>query len=141
MVTEKTIRYTNRNLNLEKLSRDIVDYLNEDGYATQREKGVGSILIQAQKEDILRDIFTADRCFSILIQGQPNDFTVQVGIGRWVQNLTVAALEAAISAGLFLLLDIPEMAWNEHIENKIIKGIGQIIEDSTTNAESQEIHT
>jgi hypothetical protein len=136
MVTEKTTRCTNKNLNLEKLSEDVVDYLNGDGYATQRERGVGSILIQARKENMLRDVFTADRCFSILIQGRPDDFTVQVGIGRWIQNLTVAALEAAISAGLFLLVDVPEMAWNEHIENKIIKGIGQIIEDSATKTES-----
>ena len=134
MVTEKAIRYTGKNHDLEKLSQDIVDYLNREDYTTQRQEGPywGGILVQARKEDLLRDIFTADRCFSILIQGQPSDFTVRVGIGRWVQNLTVAAVEATLSMGLFLLVDVPEMAWNEHVEKEIIKGIDEIIEDSAT---------
>jgi len=51
-----------------------------------------------------------------------------VGIGRWTQNLVTAAVEAILTTGVFLIVDIPEMAWNEHIENKIIKGIDQIIE-------------
>ena len=48
-------------------------------------------IIQATKAGILRDLFAADRAFTIMVSGQPADFTVHIGIGKWVQNLAVAA--------------------------------------------------
>ncbi len=45
----------------------------------------------SQKAEILRDIITADRAFTMMIAGQPNDFTIRVGIEKWVQNMAVAA--------------------------------------------------
>ena len=44
-------------------------------------------VIQAQKGGILRDIITADRAFTIMLSGQPNDFTVHIGIGKIKQTL------------------------------------------------------
>jgi len=102
--------------------------MNADGYTIQKAKGTSGTVILARKENLPRDIITADRAFTILVSGQPNDFTIRIGIGRWGQNLTVAAVEAFFTAGAFLVVDIPEMAWNEHIENKILKNIGQIVE-------------
>jgi len=40
------------------------------------------IVIQAKKEDLLRNIITATRTITILIAGKPNDFVVEVGIGK-----------------------------------------------------------
>jgi hypothetical protein len=130
LVTEKTTRYTNKNLDLNQLGQQIVDYLNADGWGTQKGKTKGSdgVMIEARKENILRDLITADRALTILIQGQPNDFTVRVGIGRWVQNLTVAVVEAVLTAGAFLVVDVPEMVWNREIEYKIMHEITRIIE-------------
>ena len=85
------------------------------------------IIIQAQKAGFLRDIITADRAFTILIAGQPNDFTIHVGIGKWVQNLAVAAIEALLTYMLFLVVDVPEMLWTREIEKGIIKKITQIV--------------
>ena len=50
-------------------------------------------IIQAQKAGILRDVVAADRAFTIAIMGQPNDFTVHIGIGKWIQNLGVTAVK------------------------------------------------
>ncbi|MCW3994860.1 MAG: hypothetical protein NWE98_01765 [Candidatus Bathyarchaeota archaeon] len=85
------------------------------------------IVIQAQKAGILRDIITADRAFSILVAGQPNDFTVHVGIGKWIQNIAVAAAETILLTWLFLAIDVPEMLWTRHVEGTIIKEITQIV--------------
>lgn len=128
LVTEKTMRYVNKNLDLDQLCTKIVDYMNGEGYGTQKSKASLGIIIEARKENLPRDLITADRCFTILLQGQPDNFTITVGIGRWVQNLTVAAVEAILTAGAFLIVDIPEMVWNEHIEDKIVKGIANIVE-------------
>ena len=75
----------------------------------------------------MRDIITADRAFTITISGQPNDFTVHVGIGKFIQNLAVAAVETLLLSVLFLAVDVPEMLWTRHVENEIIKQITQIV--------------
>jgi hypothetical protein len=85
------------------------------------------IVIQAKKAGILRDIITADRAFSILITGQPNDFSIHLGIGKWIQNLAVAAAEVILLSWLFLAVDVPEMLWTQHVENTIAKEITQIV--------------
>ncbi len=85
------------------------------------------IIIQAQKAGILRDIIAADRAFTIVVGGQPNDFTVHVGIGKWVQNIAVVAVETLFLSALFLAVDIPEMLWTRHVENEIVKEISQIV--------------
>jgi hypothetical protein len=128
MVTEQTTRYTGKNMNLDQLSGQIVDLLSQKGYATQKAKSSKGIVIETRKENLPRDLIAADRAFTILIQGEPNNFTVTVGIGRWIQNLTTTAVEAALTGGIFLIVDVPEMAWNHHIRNEIVKGINDIIE-------------
>jgi len=83
-------------------------------------------VIQAKKENILRDIITAERCFTITITGESNDFMVKIGIGKWIQNIAVALAEAAIISALFLAIDVPEMLWSVHIENTIVKKITEL---------------
>jgi hypothetical protein len=127
MVSEKTLHFTGKNKDLNSLAQQIVQQLSAEGYKTQSKNAPLGIVIQAKKAGILRDIITADRAFSILIAGQSNDFTIHVGIGKWVQNLAVAAVETLLLTWLFLAVDVPEMLWTEHVEKKIIKEINQIV--------------
>jgi len=130
MVTERVMRFQGKNKELEDLSRQISTYLESEGYKVQSTSfsstsGSGFV-VQARKENILRDIITADRCFTITLTGQPNDFTVKIGIGKWIQNVAVAIVEAAILSAFFLAVDVPEMLWNVHVENTIAKKITQL---------------
>ena len=84
-------------------------------------------IIQAQKAGILRDIIAADRAFTILVSGQPDDFTIHIGIGKWIQNIGVAAVEVLLLSTLFLAVDVPEMLWTTHVENGLAKEIGQLV--------------
>lgn len=127
MVSEKVLHFTNKNKDLNQLSQQIVQQLNSDGYKTQFKTAPLGIVIQAQKAGILRDIITADRAFTIMITGQPNDFSIHVGIGKWIQNLAVAAAETILLSWLFLAVDVPEMLWTRHVEDTIIKQITQIV--------------
>ena len=127
MVSEKTLRFTDKNKDLNALSQQIVQQLNTEGYKTQSTTAPLGIVIQAKKAGILRDIITADRAFSILVAGQPNDFTIHVGIGKWIQNIAVAAVETILLTWLFLAVDVPEMLWTTHVEKGIIKEINQIV--------------
>jgi len=127
LVSEKVLRFQGKNRDLNQLSQQIVQQLNSDGYKTQSANAPLGIAIQAKKAGILRDIITADRAFSILITGNPNDFSIHVGIGKWIQNISVAAVEAILLSWLFLAVDVPEMLWTTHVEKTIIKEITRIV--------------
>ena len=127
MVSEKVMRCQGKNKDLNQLSQQIVQQLSTEGYKTQSSTAPLGIVIQAQKAGILRDIITADRAFSILIAGQPDDFSIHIGIGKWIQNLAVAAVEVIFLSWLFLAVDVPEMLWTEHVEKGIVKEITEIV--------------
>ena len=127
MVSKKTVRYQNKSRNLNEVSQQIEQQLQEQGFKTQSRQLPTGFLIQAQKAGILRDIITADRAFTIMLEGQPDDFKVTVGTGKFIQNLAVAAVEAILLSELFLLVDVPEMLWTLHVENGIMKEINTIV--------------
>jgi hypothetical protein len=131
MLAEKTLRFQDKNWNLDELSNQIMQQLQADGYKTQLKTVPMGTIIQAQKAGILRDIITADRAFTIMVSGQPNDFTVHVGIGKWVQNIAVAAVETLLISVLFLAVDVPEMLWTTHVEKEIIRKISDIASKTT----------
>ena len=127
MVSKKELRFQGKNKDLKLLSQQISDYLLKDGYKVQATTAAAEPVIQAQKAGILRDIITANRCFTIAITGQPNDFTVTIGIGKWVQNIAVAAAETLLISELFLAVDVPEMLWTVHVENTIVRKITELV--------------
>lgn len=129
MVTEKVMQFQGKNKDLSQLSQQITQYLQNDGYKVQSASNTTppGYVIQAQKAGILRDIITADRAFTISITGQPNDFTIKIGIGKWLRNIAVAAAEAILLSALFLAVDVPEMLWTVHVENTIAKKINEMV--------------
>ena len=128
MLADKTVRYQGRNTNLDALRQNVVKYLQSDGFKVQEPRpSKGGMLIQAQKGGFLRELITAERALNILIQGEPNNFTVRVGIGKWAQNIAVATVETLLISELFLPLDVGEMAWNIEVEKKLLKRIDDFV--------------
>ncbi len=127
MVSKKTLRFQNKNADLNDISQQIVRRLQDERYAVQSKQLPDGSVIQAQKAGILRDLITADRAFTIKIEGDPNNFTVTVGVGKFIQNIAVMAVEALLLSELFLAVDIPEMLWTEHVEKGIIKYINTVV--------------
>jgi hypothetical protein len=128
MLADKTVRYQGRNTNLGGLEDNIVRYLQDDGFNLQSTRpGPGGMLIQAQKGGFLRELITSERALNILIQGEPDNFSVRVGIGKWVQNIAVATIETLLISELFLPLDVGEMLWNVEVEKKILKKIDDFV--------------
>jgi len=127
MVSERTLHFQGKNKDLNLLPQEIVTQLEMDGFKVTSGNSAVGWVIQAQKAGILRDIITADRAFTILISGDPNDFTIRIGIGKFVQNLAVMAAEVILLSTLFLVVDVPEMLWTVHVENGIIQKINGIV--------------
>jgi hypothetical protein len=128
MLADKTLRYQGKNTNLDGLRENIVRYLQGDGFKVQMPRpSQGGMLIQAQKGGFLREVITAERALNILIQGEPNNFMVRVGIGKWAQNIAVASVETLLVSELFLPLDVGEMLWNVEVEKKLLRKIDDFV--------------
>jgi hypothetical protein len=125
--SEKILRFQGKNKDFSQLTNQIVQYLSDEGFKTQSANVPLGTIIQAQKAGFLRGIIDANRAFTILIAGQPNDFTIHVGIGKLVQNLSVAAVESVFLTWLFLTVDVPEMLWTREVEKYIVKDITRIV--------------
>jgi hypothetical protein len=127
LVFEKILRFQGKGKDLGQLSQQIGQQLQMEGYKVQSRSAPMGYIVQAQKAGILRDIILADRAFTILITGEPNDFTIHIGIGKWVQNIAVAAVEVLLLSTLFLAVDVPEALWTVHVENGIANQIKQVV--------------
>jgi hypothetical protein len=128
MIGEKVRHYQDKNTDLASLKSKIEDYLKKDGFKVQSSvPSPHGTVIQAQKGGWISSIITADRALTIMVDGEPNNFTVRVGIGRWLKHLGVTAAEVLLLTDLFLLVDVPETLWNFEIENKIAKEIDSFV--------------
>ncbi len=128
MIGEKVRHYEGKNTDLNALQVKIQQYLEGDGFKVQSSPASehGTVM-QAQKGGFLSSVIAADRAFTILIDGEPNNFTVRVGVGRWLKHLGVTAVEALLLSELFLLVDVPETLWNLEVETKIVKQIDSLV--------------
>ncbi|MCY0849178.1 hypothetical protein [Sulfuracidifex metallicus] len=121
---EKTV---NTSVPLEQIVNSFVTYLQGQGWKVQQLIGNGKAVIQAQKAGILRDIFTADRALTFTLeQTGNNQVLMRVGVGKWIQNIAVTAIETILLSELFIFVDIPEMLWNSHVESELLETLEQI---------------
>jgi hypothetical protein len=135
MIGDKTLHYEGKNVDLSSLRNNIAQYLQSDGFKVQQPTPSESkFLIQAQKGGFLREVITSERALNIMIEGQPNDFNVRIGIGKWLQNAGVTAVETIALSELFLPLDVAEMSWTVHVENKVIKKIDELVRSTPVAA-------
>jgi hypothetical protein len=124
MIGDKEEHFQGRDKDPQAVQSHIEEYLKKDGFAIQTsapsEQGV---VIQARKGGFLRGLVAADRAMTITITGTPEDLTVRIGFGKWLEHLGVAAIETLLVSDLFLVVDVAESAWNFEIENKLVKDL------------------
>ncbi len=125
---DKTLHFQDKNTDLGDLEQKIEGYLKSDGFTVQTsapsEQGV---VIQAKKGGFLRGVVDADRALSVMISGSAADFSVRIGIGKWLEHLAVAAVETLLISDLFLVIDVAESAWNIEIEEKLVKQVESFV--------------
>ena len=128
MICEKVQHFQGKGTDLSALNEKIASYLKSDGFTVQTSAASShGTVIQAKKGGFLSGVIAADRALSILVSGDSNDFTVRIGIGKWLEHLGVAALETLLLSDLFLVVDVAEMAWNLEIESKLAKQIESFV--------------
>jgi hypothetical protein len=128
VIGEKVQHFQGKGTDLGQLQSKIVSYLESEKFTVQTSpESANGTVIQAKKGGFLDKAIDADRALSILISGDPNDFTVRIGIGKWLQHLGVAAVETLLLSDLFLVVDVGETAWNFEIEDKLAKQIESLV--------------
>jgi hypothetical protein len=128
MVGDKVEHFQGRGTDLSALQSHIEEYLKADGFTVQTSApSAQGVVIQARKGGFLRGVIAADRAMTITIAGSPGDFTVRIGIGKWLEHLGVAVIETLLISDLFLVVDVSETAWNLEIEDKLVKDIKSFV--------------
>jgi len=128
MIGEKVMQFQGKGTDLGALQGKIESYLQSDGFSVQTSApGAEGVAIQAKKGGFLDKVIDADRALSILVSGDSNDFTIRIGIGKWLEHLGVAAAETLLLSDLFLVVDVAETAWNLEIESKLAKQIESLV--------------
>jgi hypothetical protein len=128
MIGEKVQHFQGKNTDLAGLQQKIESYLQGEGFTVQSAPASDhGQVVQAKKGGFLSAVIAADRALTIMISGQPADFTVRIGIGKWLEHLGVTAVETLLLSVLFLPVDVAEMAWNLEIENKLAKQIETMV--------------
>jgi hypothetical protein len=128
VIGEAVRHYQGKSTDPDQLAQQVEEYLSGEGFTTQRSPASShGIVIQARKGHFLEEIIAADRALTIVISGEADDLLVRVGIGKWVDHLATAVFETLLLSGLFLVVDVAEMAWSLEIENKLLKKIDELV--------------
>jgi predicted ATPase len=128
MIGDKEEHFQGKGTDLGALQSHIEEYLKTDGFTVQTSTPSDQgVVIQAKKGGFLREVVAADRAMTITIVGNPADFTVRVGIGKWLEHLGVAAIETLLISELFLIVDVADAAWNIEIEDKLVKNVKSFV--------------
>jgi len=104
--------------NLDLLSDSIEENFQVQKYQTQSTTRPDGWVIQARKSGILRDLVASDRAFTVTVTGDPDNFKVSFGIGKWAQNLALAILEGIALAPLVFFIEVPMSMWSYEIERE-----------------------
>ena len=128
MIGEKVEHFQGNGTDLGGLQSHIVGYLEHDGFTAQASApSAQGVVIQARKGHVLSGLVDANRALTITITGSPDDFTVKVGIGKWLEHLATAVIEGLALSEVFLVVDVAETAWNVEIEDKLVKDITSFV--------------
>lgn len=124
MLGDKQESFTGKGTDLSALQAHVEEYLRTNGFTVQSSApSDAGVVIQAKKSGFLREVVAADRALSITIKGEPNDFTVRFGIGKWLQHLGVAVIETLLISDIFFVVDVADSLWSLEVEDKIIADV------------------
>ncbi len=111
--------YSGKNFNLKKLNDLVIQFFKEENFQVQSSTHPRGFLIQARKGGILRTLLAMNRAFTLVIEGEPSDFRVKVGVGEWLKDLGVAAIEGFFVSPMMAFVEIPEAMWSYEIEHQL----------------------
>ena len=120
--------FVGKDIDLGKLASIVEDFFKADKYRTQRADHPKGIVIQATKGGVLRTLLAEDRAFTVTITGEPNHVKVSMGVGKWLKDLGIAAIEGFVITPILLFVEVPLALWSFEIEQKFWRYLEQQVE-------------
>lgn len=111
--------FVGKNTNLDKLQNLIQEFFREEGFRLQSSKHPNGYLMQAKKGGIFRTLLAANRAYTVIIEGEPSNFKIKIGIGEWLKDLGIASLESFFLTPLLAFVEVPEALWSYEIEHHL----------------------
>lgn len=104
------------------------EMLKEDKWRVQDRTEKDRAVVQAMKTGFLRGLIAADRALTFTFDQTSGDLHVTTGVGKWLGNLAITAIEVIFLSDLFLFVDVPEMLWTEKVEKDILQKLDMIVQ-------------
>ncbi len=120
---ERTIDTTK---NLDDLINGFSKYLTDNKWRVQSNVQSDKAILQAQKFGILRGLVAADRALTFVFTSEGSQVKVEVGVGKLLGDIAVTAIEVILLSELFIVVDIPEIAWSDHVEKELLDELQNI---------------
>ncbi len=111
--------YRQKNIILDKVAGLVSQFFQEEGFTVQSAKTSMGHIIQAKKGGFFRTILAMNRAFTIVVEGEPNDFRVRIGVAEWLADLGMAAVESFFISPLLAFVEVPESLWSFEIEHQL----------------------
>lgn len=105
---------------VKELATAFADFLKNSNWKVQSNIQDDKAIIQAQKPGILRDLIAADRALTFSFENINDEINVHVGVGKLLKNLAITAIEVILISEIFVVVDIPEILWTDHVEKDLL---------------------
>ncbi|EQB69234.1 hypothetical protein [Cuniculiplasma divulgatum] len=112
---------------LDDIIKSFTNYLINNGWKVQSNVQQDKAILQAQKFGILRGLIAADRALTFVFTAESGgQVKVDVGVGRLLGDITITAIEVLLLSEIFIVIDIPEIAWSDHVEKELLNELQTI---------------
>jgi len=107
------------NFDLTQLAAELKAWFVAGGFEVQAADSQGVHLVQARKTSGLRTLLGTNQAFNVKIETAGDEYTVDIGTGKWMENLTGAGLTGLFTGGITWLTAAGGAAWVKKLEGDL----------------------
>jgi hypothetical protein len=111
--------FPSANLDLTQFAADLKAWFMANGFEVQSADNQNVHLIQARKTSGLRTLLGTNQAFNVKIEAGDGAYSVDIGTGKWAENLTGAGLTGLFTGGITWLTAAGGAAWIKKLESDL----------------------
>ena len=104
-----------KKVRLKDLESNLENWLTEKGLDVQSCRTETTSLFQAKKSSALRSAFGGARTFSVLITTSYSQTTIEIKVGKWIQNLEAVGVDTLVTGSLSLVESDIAAGWHDRL--------------------------
>jgi hypothetical protein len=130
-----------KKVRLNDLESNLKNWLIEKGFDVQSCRTETTSLIQAKKSSALRSAFGGARTFSVLIMTSYSQTTIEIKVGKWIQNLEAVGVDTLVTGSLSLVGSDIAAGWTKKIESDLWEYLDRLISFSLEARKTESVKT